>query len=154
MSENTPTSGKPWISTGLIVVLCILTLLLIRQNLDLRKRLAAGGRTVDLTRNYLQPGDLVTSVTATALDGGPYELDYKKDGRQRLILFFSPHCPYCQQQSPLWRDLLDKVDTNRFAVVGVVSDREDKQLVSAYADEAGYFKTRTSSRRIEEKIAA
>jgi thiol-disulfide isomerase/thioredoxin len=88
-------------------------------------------------------GDLVTPVTATDLTGNAYQLDYKKDGRQRLILFFSPNCPYCQQQSPLWRDLLDKVDSNRFTVVGVVSDREDKQLVSAYADEAGYFKTKT-----------
>ena len=85
----------------------------------------------------------MTPVTATDLDGHPYQLDYKKDGRQRLILFFSPTCPYCQQQSPLWRDLLDKVDSNRFTVVGVVSDREDKQLVSAYADRSGYFKTKT-----------
>jgi thiol-disulfide isomerase/thioredoxin len=86
---------------------------------------------------------VVTAVSATDLDGRPYELNYSKDGRHRLLLFFSPNCPYCQQQSPLWRDLLDKIDSNRFNVVGVVSDREDKQLVSAYADGAGYFKTKT-----------
>jgi len=39
--------------------------------------------------------------------------------------------------------VLDKVDSNRFTVVGIVSDREDKRLVSAYADRAGYFKTKT-----------
>jgi len=143
MSENKSSTQKSWVSIGLIVILCVLDLLLIKQNLDLRKQLAAGGRTLDLTKNFLQPGDVVTPVTATDLDGHPYQLDYKQDGRQRLILFFSPTCPYCQQQSPLWRDLLDKVDSNRFTVVGVVSDREDKQLVSAYADGAGYFKTKT-----------
>ena len=143
MSENKSSPQKSWISIGLIVILCVLDLLLIKQNLDLRRQLAAGGRTLDLTKNFLQPGDIVTPVTATDLDGRPYQLDYKKDGRQRLILFFSPTCPYCQQQSPLWRDLLDKVDSNRFTVVGVVSDREDKQLVSAYADRSGYFKTKT-----------
>ncbi|HEX5876319.1 MAG TPA: TlpA disulfide reductase family protein [Pyrinomonadaceae bacterium] len=98
---------------------------------------------MDLTKNFLQPGDVVAPVTATNLEGRPYQLDYQKDGRQRLLLFFSPDCPYCRQQSPLWQDMLDKVDSNRFLVVGVVSDREDRQLVSAHADEAGYFKTRT-----------
>ena len=143
MSENKSSPQKSWVAIGLIVILCVLDLLLIKQNLDLRKQLAAGGRTLDLTKNFLQPGDVVTPVTATDLNGYPYQLEYKKDGRQRLILFFSPTCPYCQQQSPLWRDLLDKIDSNRFSVVGVVSDREDKQLVSAYADGAGYFKTKT-----------
>jgi len=143
MSENKRPSQKPWLTIGLIVILCVVNLLLIKQNLDLRKQLAAGGRAIDLTTNFLQPGDVVTSVTATDLDGRPYQLEYKKDGRQRLLLFFSPNCPYCQQQSPLWRDLLNKVDGNRFTVIGVVSDREDKQLVSAHADGAGYFKTKT-----------
>jgi peroxiredoxin len=143
MSENKRPSQKSWLTIGLIVILCVVTLLLIKQNLDLRKQLAAGGRAIDLTTNFLQPGDVVTSVTATDLDGRPYQLEYKKDGRQRLLLFFSPNCPYCQQQSPLWRDLLNKVDSNRFTVIGVVSDREDKRLVSAHADGAGYFKTKT-----------
>ena len=143
MIENKISLQKSWLSIGLILVLCVVNLLLIKQNLDLRKQLAAGGRTIDLTTNFLQPGDVVMPVTATDLDGRPYQLDYKKDGRQRLLLFFSPNCPYCQQQSPLWRDLLDKVDSNRFTVIGVVSDREDKRLVSAHADGAGYFKTKT-----------
>ena len=143
MSENKSSSQKSWLSIGLILVLCVVNVLLIKQNLDLRKQLAAGGRTIDLTTNFLQPGDVVAPVTATDLDGRPYQLDYKKDGRQRLLLYFSPHCPYCQQQSPLWRDLLDKVDSNRFTVIGVVSAREDKRLVSAHADGAGYFKTKT-----------
>src|SRR5215212_3336854 len=143
MSENKRPSQKSWLTIGLILILCVVNLLLIKQNLDLRKQLAAGGRAIDLTTNFLQPGDVVTSVTASDLDGRPYQLEYKKDGRQRLLLFFSPNCPYCQQQSPLWRDLLNKVDGNRFTVIGVVSDREDKQLVSAHADGAGYFKTKT-----------
>lgn len=133
-------SHKSWWTIGLFAVLCVMNLLLIRQNLELRRQLAAGGRTMDLTKNFLQPGDVVAPVTATDLEGRPYQLDYKKDGRQRLLLFFSPDCPYCQEQSPLWQNMLEKVDSNRFLVVGVVSDREDRQLVSAHADGAGYFK--------------
>jgi peroxiredoxin len=143
MIENKISPQKSWLSIGLILVLCVVNLLLIKQNLDLRKQLAAGRRTIDVTTNFLQPGDLVAPVTATDLDGRPYQLDYKKDGRQRLLLFFSPNCPYCREQSPLWRDLLDKVDSKRFTVIGVVNDREDKRLLSAHADGAGYFKTKT-----------
>lgn len=126
-----------------MVLLGIVNLLLIRQNLDLRRQLAAGGRTLDLTTNVLKPGDVVQAVTATDLEGRPYRLEYKKDGRHRLLLFFSPKCPYCEQQAPLWSDLLDKVDSNRFLVVGVVSDKEDRRLVYAHAEGAGYFKTKT-----------
>ena len=135
---------KSWLTISLILMLCVVNILLIKQNVELRKQLAAGAKSIDLTRNFLQPGDVVAPVSATDLDGHPYQLDYKKDGRHRLLLFFSPNCPYCRPQSPLWRDLLDKVDGNRFIVIGVVSAREDKQLVSAHADRAGYFKTRTS----------
>jgi hypothetical protein len=137
MSENSVPSQKPWLTIGLIVMLCLVNLLLIKQNLDLRRQLAAGARTLDLTTNVLQPGDIVSSVKATDLYGRPYNLQYNNDGRHRLLLYFSPNCPYCQQQSPLWRDLLNHVDGSRFTVVGVVSDREDKESVSAHVNGAG-----------------
>jgi len=143
MSENGVRSQKPWLTIGLVVMLCIVNVLLIKQNLDLRRQLAAGARTLDLTTNVLQPGDIVTPVQATDLNGRPYNLQYNKDGRHRLLLYFSPNCPYCQQQTPLWRDLLNHVDGSRFTVVGVVSDREDKESVSAHANGAGYFNTKT-----------
>lgn len=143
MTESRISLQKTWLPIGLILLLGIVNVLLIRQKLDLRHQLAAGARTLDLTTNVLKPGDVVAAVTATDLDGQPYQLDYKKDGRHRLLLFFSPNCPYCEQQSSLWRDLLNHVDKDRFNVVGVVSDREDRQSVAAHAEVAGYFKTRT-----------
>jgi peroxiredoxin len=120
-----------------------INVLLVKQNLDLRGQLAAGGRTLDLTTNVLKTGDVVTPVTATDTDGRPYQLEYNNDGRHRLLLFFSAHCPYCEQQSPLWRNLLDTIDKDRVAVVGIVSDKEDRSAVTAHADAAGYFRTRT-----------
>ena len=143
ITENRISFQKSWLTIGLLVLMSILNLLLMRQNLDLRRQLAAGGRTLDLTTNVLKPGDLVAAVTATDTNGRPYQLEYNKDGRRRLLLFFSPNCPYCEQQSPLWRDLLDTIDQNRFTVLGVVSDKEDRGLVSTHADAAGYFRTRT-----------
>lgn len=143
MRETKSPSHTSWLSIGLIVILCVVNVLLIKQNLDLRKQLAAGGRTIDLTKNFLQPGDVVEPITATDLKGRPYQLDFKKDRRQHLLLFFSPNCPYCQQQVPLWREMLNTVDGNRFDIVGVLSDREDKQAVADHANSAGYFNTKT-----------
>jgi peroxiredoxin len=142
MSPDKISSRKSWWAAGLILILCIVNLLLIRQNLHLRKQLAAGGRTIDLTTNVLRPGDIVSAVTATDLNGRPFQLEYN-DGRQRLLLFFSPNCPYCEQQSPQWRNLLDHIDSNRFVVVGVVSNREDRSLVADHVEQAGYSSTKT-----------
>ncbi len=81
MSENKSSPQKSWVSIGLIVILCVMDLLLIKQNLDLRKQLMAGGKTIDLTRNFLQPGDVVTPVTATDLEGRPYQLEHTWIGK-------------------------------------------------------------------------
>ena len=72
-----------------------------------------------------------------------YELRFEKDGKRQLLLFFSPSCPYCLQQGPLWCDILDKIDSNRFNIVGIVGDKEDQQAVTKHAEELGYFKTKT-----------
>jgi hypothetical protein len=39
--------------------------------------------------------------------------------------------------------LLNKVDSNRVEVVGVVSERDDKSSVAAHIEGAGYSKTKT-----------
>jgi thiol-disulfide isomerase/thioredoxin len=120
---------KPALSTLipaiLIVALCVINLFLVKQNLDFRKLLAAAGRS-NLTANSLTVGDVVPALSGTDIDGRAFELNYKKDGRHRLLMFFSPDCPYCVKQAPLWRDVLDTVDSSRFRVVGVVGDRLDK----------------------------
>lgn len=97
MNRNNLPSYKSWLTTSLLVMLGVINAFLIRQNLDLRRQLAAGARTLDLTTNVLKPGDIVSPVAATDLAGLPYQLEYNKDGRHRLLLFFSPNCPYCEQ---------------------------------------------------------
>lgn len=92
MSEDKVSVKRSWLTLGVMITLCVVNLLLIRQNLDLRNQLAGGGRTLELTTNVLKPGDLVPSVTATDLDGQLYKVDYNRGGHRRLLLFFSPSC--------------------------------------------------------------
>jgi peroxiredoxin len=100
-------------------------------------------KKVDALTNSLKKGEVVAPVVGADLSGQPYELKYKEDGRRHLLMFFSPDCRYCAEQAPLWRDVLNKIDSNRFNVVGVVGDREGTQAVSAHAGKLGYFSTKT-----------
>ena len=134
---------RSFFGLGLFVALCVVNLLLIKQNLTLRGQLAAKAATVDATTNSLKGGESLSGFVGTDLSGQQYSLEYKKDGRQHLLFFFSPNCPYCVQQAPLWRDVLNKVDASRFSVVGLVGDKEDKHAVASHVEELGYFKTKT-----------
>jgi len=130
----------PLLAVTLILALGILNLLLIRQNFSLRRQLNAG--KIEASGNFLKPGEVLTiPITGTDLKGQPYQMHYG-DSKQHLVLFFSPSCPYCIQQGPIWADLLNLIDSSRFEVVGIVGDKEDKQKVANHANVLGYFKTR------------
>lgn len=131
----------PWLAGALILTLSGVNLLLIKQNFSLRKQLNAAGR-IEASANSLKPGEIVTPIVGTDLNGQPYQVNYGKDGKRHLLLFFSPSCPYCIQQGPIWADILNRIDSSRFSVIGIVGDRENRQEVMNHANALGYFKTR------------
>ena len=141
MSYEKQSAGMPKLALALILALVILNILLIMQNLNLRSQLNAAGR-IDASANALNPGEFVKPITGTDLNGQLYQVQYSNDGRKQLLMFFSPSCPYCVAQGPIWRDVLNRVDSNRINVVGIVGDREDKLEVAKHANVLGYFKTR------------
>ena len=141
-SVETKVKHISWLAVALILALGILNVLLLRQNLSLRKQLHTAGK-IEASANSLKPGELVTTPLAgTDLKGQAYQIHYGKDAKHHLLLFFSPSCPYCIQQGPIWTNVLNLIDSNRFEVVGIVGDREDKQKVTSHADSLGYLKTR------------
>ena len=137
-------SGTSLFVGGLVIALCVVNVLMIKQNITLRGQLAGKAKTVDATANSLRGGESLAGFVGTDSGGHQYTLEYKNDGRKHLLLFFSPHCPYCVQQAPLWRDVLDQLDSNRFSVIGVVGDKEDRSAVAVHVEELGYSKTKTA----------
>jgi peroxiredoxin len=127
---------------GLILALMAVNILLVRQNLALRRQLSGAGRAAE-TPKALKVGEAVGPLVGTDLNGQPFEVRYQKEGRRHLLLYFSPDCPCCVQQASQWREVLNRVDGGRVSVVGVVSDREDKQAVLTHAEGAGHLKTKT-----------
>jgi peroxiredoxin len=140
--QSRRSSRSSWVAALLILGLSGVNLLLAKQNLAMRKQLRARAEAVNPATQSLREGEVVASIPGTGLDGRPYEMNYNKDERKRLILFFSPSCTYCVQQAPLWRNILNKVDSSRVEVLGLVSDKLDKQEVYTHAEELGYFKTK------------
>src|SRR5688572_9683647 len=119
MSEEKKPRQISWLPVALIVVLSIFNLLLLKQNLSLRSQLASAGG-IDASANALKPGEIMEPLTGTDLNGQPYQVQYVKDGRKQLLMFFSPSCQFCVQQAPIWRDVLNQLDSSRFNVVGII----------------------------------
>ena len=140
--ESRRSSRSSWVAAILILGLIAVNLLLAKQNLAMRQQLRARAEAVNPAAQSLREGEVVSAIAGTGLDGRPYEVNYNKDERKRLLLYFSPSCTYCVQQAPLWRDVLNKVDSSRVEVLGLVSDKLDKRAVYAHAEELGYFKTK------------
>lgn len=127
----------------LILALSVSNVLLIRQNITLRRQLNSAG-SIDASANSLKSGEVVTPFAGTDLNGQPYQVQFGKDGRKQLLLFLSPSCPFCVQQAPIWCDVLNRIVSSRFNVVGIVGNREDKQEVASHAYALGYFKTKVT----------
>lgn len=141
MSNEKQPARMPKLALALILALVIFNILLLMQNLSLRRQLNSAAR-IDASANALNRGELVKPITGTDLNGQLYEVQYSNDGKKQLLMFFSPSCPYCVAQGPIWRDLLNRIDSNRINVVGIVGDRENKLEVAKHANVLGYFKTR------------
>lgn len=84
------------VAFGLILALMVVNILLIKQNLTLRRQLSGDGRKAEAL-NDLKAGQTVDPLVGTDVNGQPFEVSYQKDGRHHLLFFFSPDCPYCVQ---------------------------------------------------------
>src|SRR5215216_5357432 len=100
MSAEKKVRRIPWLAVALILALSISNLLLITQNLSLRRSLNSAGR-IGASANSLKAGETVTPIVGTNLDGHPYQLQYEKDGRRQLLCFSLPvaHIAYSRVQS-------------------------------------------------------
>lgn len=119
--------SAPWVMLALVAAA---NLLLIRQNLQLRQALER------YQPRQLAAGEQVPSFSADGLDGAPVNVTYD-GGRKKVLLYFTPPCPYCRQQFAYWREMLERVDAGRFEVVGLVARNEDKARLEEYLRAVG-----------------
>jgi peroxiredoxin len=109
-----------------LLVLAASDVMLIRQNLLMRAELNK------LKPDVLELGDKVPSFSAVGLEGSPLNLNFSGKEPKRVLLFFTPTCPYCREQFAYWRQLLKQADANRFEILGVVADSENREKLNEY----------------------
>lgn len=68
---------------------------------------------------------------AANLRGETIEVKYKGEGPKRILLYFTPTCPYCREQFAYWREIIERADPNQFEVLGVARNAEDKSKLEA-----------------------
>jgi peroxiredoxin len=122
------------VTVGLYVLLAMMgvaNLLLLNQNLRMRRSMEAARPA------RLAVGDRVSRFTAAGLDGEQIDVAYTGQGRDRLLFFYTPSCPYSRQQFPGWLDLAERADKSKIEVLGLVADAEDKTKLRDYLHEMG-----------------
>ncbi len=110
----------------MLLALAVSNVLLLRQNLRLRAEL------YQLGPDFLLPGDKVPSFSAKGLRDDQVEVKFSGQGGKRVLLFFTPTCPYCRVQFYYWRELIERADQERFEIIGMVGSSEDEGKVEEY----------------------
>ena len=132
MNWSLPLKKLPYIALWvMLILLAASNVLLIRQNLQMRSQLEK------FQPKVLQPGEEVQPFSAQGLNGESITINYTGEETKRVLLYFTPSCPYCHEQFSYWKELLNRVNRNRFQVLGLVSESEDKKKVNEYPSSVG-----------------
>lgn len=106
---------------GLVVALTI-------QNRSLKQQLAhAGGPPPP----QFEAGDTVAPIPVVADTGETKTIAFGEGESNTLLLVFSSTCPACKEAVPVWRELLATPPPSGIRVVGVQTDRLDKNPAAA-----------------------
>lgn len=126
--SKSPSHRWLWV---IVAALAVSNALLIWQNLQMRREVER------YQPRRLKPGDKGSPFKAPGLDGSPVEVSFEAGARSKVLLYFSPSCPYCGQQFAHWRELLGRIDASRYDVVGLVNEKEDRGKVREYLGQMG-----------------
>jgi hypothetical protein len=88
--------------------------LVIRQNLRLRGE-------VDYYKSlrYTRVGAQLPSMRGRAVDGTDVSISYQPGGQQTLMFVFSPTCPHCKRNWPIWSQLERSTSGKRIVFVNI-----------------------------------
>lgn len=132
-------SLAPWM---LVIALLISNLLLLNQNKKMRAVIEAAVPRV------LQPGERVPEFVAPDLNNQRVDIKYNSKSSRRIFLFFKPSCPYCHEQFPYWRAILEQSEKAGLEVWGLAGDEQDRAKLQDYLAAMGCVKDGVPSLRV------
>lgn len=100
-----------------LLVLASEVVILAKQNREMKQSLAP--------RDPMQAGDSFSTEQLEPLKTG-YRLD---KGKRMVLLMFTTTCPYCEKNIPLWKQILQEINLDEIAIVGISLDTPESTLV-------------------------
>jgi len=93
--------------------LCVANISLLRENARLVRR--------QRIQTEVSPGATLAAMRGLLVNGSSAELGYTGPSSwdKTLLLVFSPTCRYCEENWPLWQNVLRQVNPKRVRVAGV-----------------------------------
>lgn len=116
-----------------VVVSVLLLLGLLASNVALIIHIRTLNSSVQNGQTALAEGQLMAPVTGIDVSEQKQLFEWGKDNRKTLLMIFSPHCGYCQQNMPNWTAILQGIDKSAYRVVMISSISEGvKEYIDRY----------------------
>jgi peroxiredoxin len=115
----------------LVVIMGAEIVYLITQNRYLQSLLAEAPQL-----QVLQKGQAVPPVTATDLDGDDASLRYGAGAPSTVLIWFSPSCHLCAENTLFWNDLYDRYKASPQLRFLAMSDSDAEETRNYVADHA------------------
>ncbi|MBS0190009.1 MAG: hypothetical protein U0573_00640 [Phycisphaerales bacterium] len=164
MTDRTPkepaASGAPdsraffWFLCLSVVVLCVLVVLLVRQNRSLRAQLEEKKRVEASTAtSSLAIGEVVEPLELLGSDGRSEPLVFAPGRPATLVLFVARECGYCERTVPIWsrvlrdcRDTLSGAKGPGVRIAGIVADALEQGELAPIDPEIPTYRVKEGSR--------
>ena len=124
-SENRRTDPFTAFLAVSCLVLAALVVALVMQNRALKARLehASAG---EASAAKFKRGDVVAPIDVVDDSGTPRTIRFGTGEKMTILLVFSSQCPACKETLPVWREILKSPSDSGVRVVGIQTDRLDK----------------------------
>jgi uncharacterized membrane protein YphA (DoxX/SURF4 family) len=105
----------------LVFFMAIEVVLLVRQNRELKSRLA-----MVLGNGGVKPGEVVPPFKVTRLDGEATEIGYDGVNTKTLLLVFSTRCGACERNLSNWFEIASELKQGPYRVIGISLDPQEQ----------------------------
>jgi peroxiredoxin len=132
------------LSVALIVLFGMMSaadILLLRQNLQLRKQLQGDSPGPEI-------GMSLRSFVTKDLEGQPVQLGSTGSGPKRVYLYFTATCKYCREQFPYWKTIVKEAANHNLEVIGLVKEGEDQAALKAFLQQMACSSDSTTPLRV------
>lgn len=96
--------------------------------------------TALIVEQKIQIGQKLDQFDAVDIKNAPVKINFDAEAPKRLILYSSTSCPFCKKQNPLWNEMIRQVDGQKYEVLELFRDMDDREKVMNYLSSNGLMR--------------